>query len=70
MDKIFISKRADDDLKDSRMIAVHIPEWVRWHLKNGDQLTAVLDDDSRVRWLINDREVTPVDGDCDDARSR
>lgn len=61
-DKIFISKREDDDLSDSRMIAVHIPEWVRGLVNNGDQLTAVFDDDSRVRWLVNNREVTPIDG--------
>lgn len=45
--------RRDDDESDRKLIAMHIPQWVRDLTKSGNQITAVFDDDERCRWLIN-----------------
>lgn len=52
----FMVAARDDEECDRRLIAVHIPHWVRRLVQKGDQLTAILDDDNKCRWLINNRE--------------
>lgn len=56
----YISVPRRDDEEDRKLIAVHIPRWVRSLVNRGDQVMAVFDDDSRCRWLVNDREVTAL----------